>query len=51
MTDLTPGTQNFSVARAINRNGDIVGSDNGRGFLLHNGQLTNLGAVGPTASN
>ena len=51
MTDLTPGTQNFSTATAINTAGDIVGTVNGSGFLLHNGRMTNLGGVGPTAIN
>ena len=51
MTDLTPGTQNFSTATAINTVGDIVGTANGSGFLLHNGRITNLGGVGPTAIN
>jgi hypothetical protein len=49
--DLTPGTRNFSTAQAINTAGDIVGTANGSRFLLHDGKMTNLGAVGPTAIN
>jgi probable HAF family extracellular repeat protein len=42
--------QPFSEALAVNRSGDAVGYSNGNGFLFHNGQLTQVGPVGFTAT-
>jgi probable HAF family extracellular repeat protein len=38
-----PATQNFSEARAVNSNGDLVGTSNGQAFLIHNGKISSLG--------
>ena len=43
MTDLVTLGGTFSEARAVNRNGDIVDGSNSDAFLVHSGELSNLG--------
>ena len=43
MTDLGALGGAFSEARAVNRNGDIVGGSNSDAFLVHSGKMSNLG--------
>ena len=43
MTDLVTLGGTFSEARAVNRNGDIVGGSNSDAFLVHSGKMSNLG--------
>lgn len=43
MTDLGTLGGTFSEARAVNRNGDIVGGSNSDAFLVHSGKMSNLG--------
>jgi probable HAF family extracellular repeat protein len=44
MTDLGTLGGTFSEARAVNSNGEIVGTSNGQAFLVHNGKMSSLGA-------
>ena len=41
----------FGEARAINRNGDIVGLSDGQAFLVHNGKMSSLGTGTATGIN
>lgn len=43
MTGLGTLGGTFSEARAVNRNGDIVGGSNSDAFLVHSGKMSNLG--------
>src|SRR6266571_5113879 len=41
----------FGEARAVNRNGDIVGLSDGQAFLVHNGKMSSLGPGTATGIN
>jgi hypothetical protein len=43
MTDLGTLGGTFSEARAVHRNGDIVGGSNSDAFLVHSGKMSNRG--------
>ena len=40
----------MSEATAVNRGGDVVGGSGGHALLVHNGTMTDLGALGSTQS-